>query len=114
MKFAVSLLLFVLLGIAAGGCSDDPPSLRVRNDYSKKANLQFKPAGAATFNVNDVEAGAVREYGEIGEVEHQVSATIQSESAAPAAVFTAKSNYTYTVVVTNTTPPTLRVDAEEK
>ncbi len=114
MKFFSALTLLAVFLFAFQGCSDDPPTLRVRNDFTKKANLQFKPSVGSTFNINDVEAGAATEYRDIAEATFIVTATIQGETEAPTAEFTSKNNYRYTIVVTNDNPPTLRTESEER
>jgi hypothetical protein len=96
------------------GCSEDPPSIRVRNDYTKKANVQMKVGGANTININDVTAGATTNYQDISEGTCEVSASVAGETANPTATFNAETDMNYTVVVTNTTPPALRVDSEDK
>lgn len=95
------------------GCSEDPPSVRVRNDFSKKVNTQFKWSGN-TFNINDVMPGTASGFQDVSEGEHTASASIQGESAAPTATFNAKNDNNYTIVITNTTPPGMRVDVAGK
>jgi hypothetical protein len=113
MRAFLTSTLFCSLLILCIGCSDDPPSVRVRNDFSKKANVQFK-TGGNTFNINDVATGTSTNFQDVAEAEHVATASIQGESTAPTATFTAKNNNNYTVVITNTTPPAMRVDVEEK
>jgi hypothetical protein len=110
---AFTLLFCFALVLLCIGCSDNPPVVRVRNDYAKKANVQFKWSGN-TFNINDVAGGATSEDRAISEAEHAATASISGESTAPAATFTAHNNNRYTVVITNTTPPGMRVDVEEQ
>ena len=113
MRPILSFLLLSISVLSFVGCSDDPPSVRVRNDFSKKANVQFKWAGN-TFNVNDVASGTASNFQDISEGEHTATASMQGESTAPTATFAAKNNNNYTVVITNTAPPAMRVDVEEK
>ncbi|MDH7516522.1 MAG: hypothetical protein QHI48_11685 [Bacteroidota bacterium] len=114
MKSTIIAFLTVLCFIGGTGCSEDPPAVRVRNDYTKKANCQFKPSAGSTFNINDVEPGTATGFQEVPETTYDVTATIQGSNATPTARFKAENDYRYTVVVTNNEPPTLRVDSEER
>lgn len=95
------------------GCSKDPPSLRVRNERTTKANVQFKMP-AHTFNINDVEAGTTTQFQEVSEGLHEISVTIQASSDSPSGSFTSEKDFNYTVVIENTKPAKVRVDKEEK
>lgn len=110
-----SVILFAFL-ILAGvpGCSNEPPSLRIFNERSSKANLQIKPDAGNTFNINDVPGGAGTAYQDISAGGYVATATIQNETVSPEVRFVASENNNYTVVVVNSTPPTLRVDTSEK
>lgn len=111
-RLTTPLILFSLM-LMCIGCSEDPPSVRVRNDFSKKVNTQFKWSGN-TFNINDVMPGTASGFQDISEGEHTANATIQGESTTPTAAFSAKNDNNYTIVITNTTPPAMRVDVEAK
>lgn len=106
--------LFVIL-IAAGflvslpGCSDDPPQFRVRNDRPSKANVQVKTSGGNTININDVQPGTVTAYQTAAEGVIEATATIQNETVSPSISFQAGNDGSYTIIVANTTPPTLVV-----
>lgn len=102
------------IGMILAGCSSDPPSVRVNNQRTTKVNTQVKPVVGNTININDIAAGATSGYTDIGEGRHDVTVTIQSESESPTASFTAENDNNYTVVVLATTPPTLRIDSEDK
>lgn len=107
-------IFLIAAAIFAIGCSDDPPSVRVNNQRSSKANVQIKLADANTININDVEAGATSSYKDIVDGATQATATIQNEKESPTTSFSAVKNRNYTVVVQNTTPPTLKVDSSDK
>ena len=114
MKNVLALLALGVLVFAVQGCSDDPPQLRVRNDFTKKANVHLKPPAGNTININDVDWGGVSAYQDVSETSWTATATLQGESEAPSTVLSTKNNYRYTLVITNTTPPTLRVDSEDR
>jgi len=104
--------LFLLAGLP--GCSTEPPSLRVFNERSSKANLQIKPDAGNTFNINDLAGGTGTAYQDISTGGYVVTATIQDETVSPEVRFVASEDNNYTVVVVNSTPPTLRVDTSGK
>lgn len=113
-QYIPSLLTALLVSVLFTACSEESPSLRVRNDRQTKANMQIKPAAGNTININDVQGGQTTGYISISEGNYVVTATIQSESVSPEIGITAKNDMNYTVVVANTAPPTLRVESEEK
>jgi hypothetical protein len=102
---------FVVLGIAilACGCSNDPPQFRVMNQNQAKANVQVKTTGGNTININDVQPGKATEYQSANEGLIEATASIQGEQVSPSVSFVAESDESYTIVVSNTTPPTLVV-----
>ena len=107
----VSLLVFVLINVA---CSEEPPSVRVKNERTNKANVQLKQADGNTININDVAGGSVTGYRDLVEGQTEATAVIQNETVSPSIPFSAAKDRNYTVVVTNSNPPTLRVDSEDK
>ncbi len=110
--FASMALCAVLL--LAQGCSEEAPSLRIRNDYSKKANVQLKPAAGNTININDVAPNTSTAYQDVSETTFTATASVQGENTAPTVTFGTKNDYRYTVVLTNTNPPELKVESEAR
>ncbi|KAF0150963.1 MAG: hypothetical protein FD143_2383 [Ignavibacteria bacterium] len=112
MKKLTSLLLvFVLLTTA---CSTEPPSVRVQNLRTNKANVQIKLANSNTININDVSAGATSSYREVVSGTAMATAVIQNEKDSPSILFTANDDKNYTVVIQTGTTPTLKVDVTDK
>jgi len=109
---SLSATLALLIGLS--GCSSDPPSARIFNERATKANVQLKFQDGNTININDVATAASTNYQDINTGMCVATATIQSESVSPTASFNAEEDMNYTVVVVNSTPPTLRVDATDK
>jgi hypothetical protein len=107
-----ALILFVSLMTI--GCSDSPPGVRVRNDYTKKANVQVKNLAGQTYNINGVEGGRETTLIDIAEGDYTAKAEIPSDTTTPEATFTAKTNMQYLVIVTNTTPPVMRIESEDR
>lgn len=105
-RFLAILSLAVLLN-----CSNKSQStIRVRNDRSTKANVQFKDASANTTNINDVAAGTASTYLDIATGPYTVTAIIQNETVSPTLTFTVLANESYTLVVVAGATPTLRAD----
>lgn len=96
------------------GCSDEPPSVRVHNERATKANVQIKSQSGNTININDVGSATTTNYQDLDVGAHVVSAVIQDESLSPTVGFNAEENTNYTIVVVNSTPPSLRVDSSGK
>lgn len=108
---AISLITFIMVNVA---CSEEPPSVRIKNERTTKANVQIKQADGNTININDVAGGTVSGYRDLVEGSTEATAVIQDEQISPSIPFVAANDRSYTVVVTNSNPPTLRVDAEDK
>lgn len=102
-------VLFLILTFIA--CSDEPPSFRVKNDYTAKVNLQIKTT-ANTENINDVQPGTVTAYKEVAEGRVEVTAGIQGVVDEPTGFFNAERDKNYTVVITNAA--LVRVDVSDK
>lgn len=113
MKKMLFYAAAVILIILVTGCSDEPPSIRTQNQFSAKANVQYKTSNN-TINQNDVAAGITTNYQDISEGNVQVTATIQSSSVSPTTEFNASNNNNYTIVIINSNPPVLKVNSEEK
>lgn len=112
MKKIAALLLGVVLITTA--CSSEPPSVRVQNLRSNKANVQIKLANSNTININDVAAGSSSSYQDIVTGAATATAVIQNEKDSPAILFTADEDKNYTVVIQAGTTATLKVDVSDK
>ncbi len=110
--FSIVPIALILLMVVA--CSEEDPSVRVRNDLEVKVNVQLKPDAGSTMNINDVEGGTQTGLMTIQEGWWTASASVQSSSAEPEARFEAKNDMNYTIVIINTSPPTMEVQSEDK
>lgn len=111
----LSRVIPILLGLVLlAACSEDAPSVRVRNDLDVKVNVQLKPDVGSTININDVEGGVTTVLEDVNEGMWTASASVQSSSAEPEARFETKNNMNYTVVILNTSPPSMEVQSEDK
>lgn len=114
MKKVLSLLLLLVFIIMNVACSEEPPSVRVKNERTNKANVQIKQSDGNTININDVSGGSTTGYRDIVEGASVATAVIQNETVSPSISFSTAKDRNYTVVITNANPPVLRVDSEDK
>ena len=112
MKCIASLLLIVTILLGIGSCTEDQPRLRVRNDYSEKANVQVKPSAGNTININDVEAGTESSFINVNEGTYEATASISGVSPSPEKSFQINNGQQITLVITNTDPPEIQVKDE--
>jgi hypothetical protein len=114
-KFTLLIILAVFASATLmTACSEDPPSINVRNDYKAKVNVQLKPSAGNAININDVASGQTTSFMDVSEGVWSASATVQSSSEEPAATFTTSNDNNYTVVITNTEPPVMQINVEGK
>lgn len=111
MKKILMLFISIILIVA---CSDEPPSIRVSNQNPNKTNVQIKLSNANTININDVQPNATTNYQEIVDGVVVATAVIQNEKTTPSNTFSAAKNRNYTVVIQNSTPPTIKIDSSDK
>lgn len=114
MKIKPVILFFAVSALMVAGCSEEPPSVRVHNQHTEKANVQIKTSNGNTINHNDIEPGAYTDSKDISEGDCLASAVIQKDSSAPAISFRATNDHSYTVVVVKGTPSYLRIDSKSK
>ena len=113
LKNILIYLIAFTFTIGLIGCSKEPPSVRVYNQRSTKANVQIKTS-SNTINQNDVAPGTATNYQNISEGQCEATASIQNESVSPTTTFNAANDNNYTIVIVNGNPPTLRVDSSSK
>jgi dihydropteroate synthase len=113
MKITHIYIIALTFTIAIIGCSTEPPSVRVSNERSDKANVQIKTINN-TINQNDITAGSTTNYQEVAEGSIEATASIQNESDSPTTTFNATTDNNYTIVIVNSNPPTIRVDTSSK
>lgn len=101
-------LVIILIGLSA--CSTDPPKVRVSNQRAEVTDVQLKRSSGNTYNFNDIGAGTSTGYVEVESSTYEVEAKVEGISESATTFFTAGEDESYTVVVMNSTPPTVRVD----
>jgi hypothetical protein len=110
----LAVVALVVFSSCTGCYEENPPSVRVANLRSTKANVQFKQANLYTVNQNGVATGTYSAFQDVAEGIIVVTAVIQGESVSPTTSFAASANNNYTVSVLAGDPPLLRVDVEGK
>lgn len=97
-------LLFVFIA-----CNPEAPKVRVQNQNAQVADVALKPPSGSTININDVSAGAQTSYIEVPSSNYEVDVNIENVSPDITTHFYAEEDNSYTIVVSNTTPPTVIV-----
>lgn len=111
MKTILSAISFFLV-LSFYACSTEPetpPKFRVHNQRTTDASLQVKTSGGNTININNVKPGTFSEYQAVAKGQVDVTVTIQGESGDFKASFIADNNKSFTIVVFNTTTPTVGI-----
>ena len=104
------LIVIASLFIGLSACSSDPPRVRVSNQRVEITDVQLKRSSGNTYNLNDVGPNSATGYINVEPSNYEVDAKVEGISASATTFFTADEDESYTIVVLNTTPPTLRVD----
>lgn len=102
------VILFLIVGLSS--CSSDPPRVRVSNQRTEITDVQLKRSGGNTYNLNDVGPNSATGYINVDPSNYEVDGKVEGISPSATTFFTANEDESYTIVVLNTTPPTLRVD----
>ncbi len=110
MHIIVRYVFIVLLSIVLSACSSDPPRVRVSNQRLEITDVQLKRSSGNTYNLNDVGPQITTGYLEVEPSSYEVDAKVEGVSPSATTHFTAHEDESYTIVVLNTIPPTLRVD----
>jgi hypothetical protein len=110
MHTIIRYIVLTALVITLSACSPDPPRVRVSNQRSQTTDVQLKRSSGNTYNINDVGPSIATGYIEVDPSSYEVDAKIEGVSASATSFFTADEDQSYTVVVINSDPPTVRVD----
>lgn len=109
--FKASAIFILVFSFIA--CSEEPPSFKIKNDRTTKANVQIKTIDN-TINFNDVQPNTITDSRDIAEGSVSIKAEIQNETDEPTGGFNASNDNNYTVVILNSTPPSIRIDISSK
>lgn len=110
MKKLLATVATIVLCLSLFGCSKDKPKVRVSNQRNDITDVQLKRQTANTININDVGANSTTGYIEVDVSNYEVDAKPENVSGNATTFFMAEEDKTYTIVVLNTNPPTVRVD----
>lgn len=110
MRKFIATCAALVLCIIMIGCSKDKPRVRVDNQRNDITDVQLKRSSGNTYNINDVGHHAKTSYIEVDVSNYEVDAKPEGVSGNATTHFVAEEDETYTVVVLNTTPPSVRVD----
>ena len=113
MKKITFYITITFISLAILACSEEPPSIRVSNERTTKANVQIKTVNN-TINHNDVAGGTATNYQDVTEGKIDVTAEIQNETVSPITTFNASNDNNYTIVIVNSNPPVLKVNVSDK
>ncbi len=107
MKRTLALAALLLISFAA--CSTEPPRVKVQNQNSQVVDVALKPPSGSTININDVSGGKETLYIEVPVSNYEVDVNVENVSPNITTHFRAEDDGSYTIVVTNSTPPTVNV-----
>jgi hypothetical protein len=82
MKENLGLSFIFLVSLVNSACSSDPPSVRVGNERSGKANVDFHPSSGSTLHIQDVLGGTTSCYIDVPEGSYRVSASLSGGDGA--------------------------------
>lgn len=100
----------LLIATALTSCSSDPPKVRVVNQRGEIVDVALKRSSGNTYNLNDVGGGATTGYISVEPSNYEVDAKVDGVSPSATTFFNASEDESYTVVVPDTDPPSVRVD----
>lgn len=110
MKKTLATVATIVLCLSLFGCSKEKPKVRVNNQRPQITDVQLKRSGGNTYNMNDVGGNSTTGYIEVDVSNYEVDAKPENVTGNATTFFLAEEDKTYTIVVLNTTPPTVRVD----
>ena len=108
MKKTITLAALLLITLAA--CSPEAPRVRVQNQNQEIVDVALKPPSGSTININDVSAGNETSFIEVPASSFEVDVNVENVSPNITTFFQADEDGNYTIIVTNTVPPTVRVN----
>lgn len=110
MNRFIKMLIVPALLIGLSACSSDPPRVRVASQRPEITDIQLKRSSGNTININDVGPNSTTGYINVDPSNYEVDAKVEGVSPSATTFFTADEDESYTIVVLDTNPPTLRVD----
>lgn len=105
----VSIVTSALLTVNLAGCSKDKPQVRILNQRNEIVDVQLKRQSGNTYNFNDIGGNSTTGYTDLEASSYEVDVKVKVISASATTFFSAGENETYTIIIQNTKPPTVRV-----
>lgn len=102
------IITCLLLGFVA--CNPEAPRVRVDNQNQEIVDVALKPPSGSTININDVSAGAQTGFIEVPPSNYEVDVNVENISQDATTFFQADEDGNYTIIVLNTSPPTVTVN----
>lgn len=112
MKIFNSLLITTCLLLGFAACTPEAPKVRVQNQNQEIVDVALKPPSGSTININDVSAGNETSYIEVPSSNYEVDVNVENVSSNITTFFQADEDGNYTIVVSNASPPSLRVNKQ--
>jgi PBP1b-binding outer membrane lipoprotein LpoB len=110
MKKTITLAALILIFLAS--CSPESPRVKVQNQNSQVVDVALKPPSGSTININDVSAGNETSYIEVPSSNYEVDVNVENVSSNITTFFQADEDGNYTIVVSNASPPSVRVNKQ--
>jgi hypothetical protein len=104
--------LLIITGLLLGfvACNPEAPRVRVQNQNQEIVDVALKPPSGSTININDVSAGAQTGFIEVPSSNYEVDVNVENVSEDATTFFQADEDGNYTIIVANTSPPTVTVN----
>jgi|CXWK01.1.fsa_nt_gi hypothetical protein len=107
MKKLVLSAIIILSTIVA--CTPESPRVQVQNNSSQVVDVALKPPSGSTININDVSGGNKTSYIEVPSSNYEVDVNVENVTPSATTHFRVDEDGNYTIVVSNTTPPTISI-----
>lgn len=104
-----TFLIAAIVVITFVACTPESPRVRVQNQNSQVVDVAIKPPSGSTININDVSGGKETSYIEVPSSNYEVDVNIENVTPNVTTHFRADDDGSYTIVVSNTTPPNINI-----
>lgn len=109
MKKLNRALIVTALFVGLMVCNPELPQIRVQNQNKQVVDVALKPPSGSTININEVSGGNETSYIEVSTSNYEVDVNVENVTPNVTTHFLAEEDGSYTIVVSNSTPPTVNV-----
>ena len=109
MKKLNRALIVTALFIGLMACNPELPQIRVQNQNTQVVDVALKPPSGSTININEVSGGNESSYIEVPTSNYEVDVNVENVTPNVTTHFLAEEDGSYTIVVSDSTPPTVNV-----